>query len=154
MKTTLRLPIMGRSREIGIAFMQIGQASSASGVSAKMIRHYEAIGLLPPAGRGASNYRAYGAADIERLRFIRRSRDLGFSIERIRALLRLWSDRHRSSAEVKQIALVHVAELETRLRHMREMADTLRRLADACDGDARPECPILQALEGGAPGAG
>lgn len=128
--------------------MQIGEASSASGVSAKMIRHYEAIRLIAPAGRRDSNYRVYEAEDVHRLRFIRRARDLGFSIERIRDLLRLWSDRGRASADVKRIALDHLAELERKIAEMRDMADTLRRLAEACDGDARPHCPILHGLQG------
>ncbi|MCW6511873.1 Cu(I)-responsive transcriptional regulator [Lichenifustis flavocetrariae] len=128
--------------------MQIGQAAKASGVTAKMIRHYEAIGLVPSAGRQPSNYRDYDDADVHRLRFIRRSRDLGFPMDRIRDLLKLWSDRHRSSSEVKAIALAHVAEMETRIAHMREMADVLHALADACEGNGRPECPIIRGLEG------
>ncbi len=128
--------------------MQIGQAAKASGVTAKMIRHYEAIGLVPSAERRISNYRDYDDADVHRLRFIRRSRDLGFSMERIRDLLKLWSDRHRCSSEVKAIALAHVAEMETRIAHMREMADVLYALANACEGNGRPECPIIQGLEG------
>lgn len=129
--------------------MQIGQAAAASGVSAKMIRHYEVIGLIPSAGREASNYRAYDRADLHRLRFIRRARDLGFSIDRIRDLLKLWSDRNRCSSEVKAIALAHVAELDARITHMREMATMLHELADACEGNNRPDCPIIRSLEGG-----
>ena len=128
--------------------MQIGQAASATGVSAKMIRHYETIGLIPSAERRASNYRDYDEGDVHRLRFIRRSRDLGFSIERIRDLLKLWSDRNRCSSEVKAIALAHVAEMETRIAQMREMAEALHGLADACEGNERPDCPIIQGLEG------
>ncbi|WP_131196914.1 Cu(I)-responsive transcriptional regulator [Lichenihabitans psoromatis] len=126
--------------------MQIGQASRTSGVSAKMIRHYESIGLIPSAGRRSSNYRDYDDADVHRLRFIRRSRDLGFSIDRIRDLLKLWSDRDRAGSEVKSIAQAHVAEIETRIAHMREMADVLHALADACEGNDRPECPIIRSL--------
>ena len=133
--------------------MQIGQAAEASGVSAKMIRHYESIGLIAPAGRLDSNYREYRADDVHRLRFVRRARDLGFSIERIRDLLRLWSDRGRASAEVKTIALAHLAELDRKIEEMRDMAETLRRLAEACDGNARPDCPILHGLENGPDGA-
>ena len=129
--------------------MQIGQAAAASGVSAKMIRHYESIGLISPAGRSGSNYRSYGAEDVHRLAFIRRSRALGFPIERTRDLLKLWSDRDRSSADVKRIALAHVAELDRKIADLREMAATLHRLADACGGDARPQCPIIESLEGG-----
>lgn len=130
--------------------MQIGQAAKASGVSAKMIRHYEAIGLVPSAGRRDNAYRDYGDDDVHRLNFIRRARGLGFSFDQIRALLRLWSDRARSNAEVKAIALAHVDELERKIAEMREMAATLHGLAEACDGSGRPDCPILQGLEGGA----
>jgi Cu(I)-responsive transcriptional regulator len=129
--------------------MRIGQASAASGVSAKMVRHYESIGLVPSAGRRDNDYRDYDDADVHRLRFIRRARDLGFSIEQIRELLRLWSDQDRSNADVKAIALEHVAELESKIVHMREMVDELHRLADACDGSGRPDCPIIRGLEGG-----
>ncbi|MDX7949784.1 Cu(I)-responsive transcriptional regulator [Lichenihabitans sp. Uapishka_5] len=128
--------------------MQIGQAAAASGVSAKMIRHYEAIGLVAPAERSQANYRAYGASDVQRLAFVRRARALGFSIPQIRELLRLWSDHHRSSAEVKRITLAHVAELDRRIADLRAMADTLHELADACCGDKRADCPIITSLEG------
>jgi Cu(I)-responsive transcriptional regulator len=131
--------------------MNIGQASGASGVSAPMIRYYESIGLIPPSARRDSGYRDYGPADIHRLAFIRRARDLGFSMEQIRNLLRLWSDRGRSSAEVKAIALEHVAELEERARELNEMADALKHLAAACGGNARPDCPIIKGLEGQIP---
>jgi len=129
--------------------MQIGQAAKASGISAKMIRHYEAIGLLPAAGRRASGYRDYSDTELHKLQFIRRARDLGFSIERIRLLLRLWSDRNRSNTEVRALALAHVAELEEKVKHLREMSDVLSRLAEACHGDGRPDCPIINGLEGG-----
>ena len=139
--------------------MNIGQASNASGVSAKMIRYYESVGLIPPSARRESGYRDYAAADIHRLAFIRRARDLGFSMDQIRDLLRLWSDR--SSAEVKAIALEHVAELEERARELNEMADALKHLASACGGNERPDCPIIKGLEGqiplalpGRPGSG
>ena len=128
--------------------MQIGQAAKASGVSAKMIRHYEAIGLVPQADRRGSNYRDYGHDDVHRLAFIRRARDLGFSIERIRELMRLWADKDRSNAEVKALALRHVAELNAKAGLLRDMADTLSSLAAACDGDGRPGCPIIGQLEG------
>lgn len=127
--------------------MQIGEAAKESGVSPKMIRHYELIGLIPSADRRGNTYRDYNEGDVQRLRFVRRARDLGFSIERIRDLLRLWSDQSRSSAEVKAIALAHIAELNTRMAEMREMAATLNHLADACDGNERPECPIIRNLE-------
>ena len=128
--------------------MQIGQASAASGVSAKMIRHYESIGLIGRAGRQKSNYRDYDPEDVHRLTFIRRARDLGFPIERIRDLLKLWSDQSRASAEVKSIAIAHLAELDRKIADMRAMARTLHQLADACDGDARPHCPIIERLAG------
>jgi MerR family copper efflux transcriptional regulator len=128
--------------------MNIGQASNASGVSAKMIRYYESIGLVPPPDRSQSGYRDYGSADLHRLRFIRRARDLNFSLEQIRELLRLWTDHQRSNAEVKAIALEHVAELKQRAKHLDEMANALRHLASACEGNGRPECPIIDGLEG------
>lgn len=131
--------------------MNIGQAAEASGITAKMIRYYESIGLIPAAGRRDSGYRDYGHHDIHRLRFIRRARDLNFSMDQIRELLRLWSDRDRSSAEVKQITLDHVAMLEERARQLKEMAEALHHLADACDGDDRPQCPIIESLEGKRP---
>ncbi|MCP1549403.1 MULTISPECIES: Cu(I)-responsive transcriptional regulator [Methylobacteriaceae] len=130
--------------------MNIGEASRASGVSAKMIRHYESIGLVPPADRRDSGYRDYGTADLHRLGFVRHARDLGFSLDRIRVLLGLWSDPDRSNADVKAIARAHVKELEQRARQLNEMADALRSLADACDGDGRPDCPIIASLETGA----
>jgi Cu(I)-responsive transcriptional regulator len=138
---------MGRST-VGIV-MNIGQAAEASGVSAKMIRHYEGIGLVPRADRRDSGYRDYGPEDVHRLGFVRRARDLGFSLDRIRVLLGLWSDPSRTSAEVKALALTHIEELEGKARHLQEMADVLRGLAVACDGDGRPDCPIIAGLETG-----
>jgi Cu(I)-responsive transcriptional regulator len=129
--------------------MNIGQAAKASGVSAKMIRYYESVGLVPKSARRESGYRDYGAADLHRLGFIRRARDLGFSMDEIRQLLRLWSDQGRSSREVKDIALRHIADLDQRARQLTEMADALRHLADACEGDGRPDCPIIEGLETG-----
>ena len=128
--------------------MRIGEAARRSGLSTKMIRHYEAIGLLPAAGRRDSGYRDYADADVHTLKFIRRARDLGFSIERIRVLLKLWTDRRRSNAEVKAVALSHVAELEEKARQLSDMSTLLKALAQACDGDGRPDCPILEGLEG------
>lgn len=128
--------------------MQIGEAAKATGVSAKMIRHYEAIGLVPAADRRDSNYRDYGHHDLHRLGFIRRARDLGFSMEEIRDLLRLWADQSRSSADVKAMALTHITELEDKIALLQEMRETLSTLADACDGDHRPDCPIIASLEG------
>ncbi len=130
--------------------MQIGTASRASGVSAKMIRHYEAIGLLPAVARRDSNYRDYGADDVHRLGFIRRARDLGFSMAEIRELLRLWDDRERSSADVKALTEAHIADLEGRIRRLGEMRDTLAGLARSCDGDHRAHCPIIDGLAGDA----
>ncbi len=127
--------------------MNIGHAAEASGVSAKMIRHYESIGLVPRAERQDSGYRDYGPEDVHRLGFVRRARDLGFSLERIRVLLGLWGDPSRTSAEVKALALTHIKELEEKARHLQEMATVLRRLAVACDGDGRPDCPIIASLE-------
>ncbi len=128
--------------------MQIGEAAKATGVSAKMIRHYESIGLVPAADRRDSNYRDYSHHDLHRLGFIRRARDLGFSIEEIRNLLKLWGDTSRSSKDVKALALSHIAELELKIRLLDEMRATLAHLADACDGDHRPDCPIIESLEG------
>ncbi len=127
--------------------MNIGEAAKASGVNAKLIRYYESIGLIPEAGRTAAGYRVYTGQDVRILRFVKRARTLGFSIERIQALVGLWRDKHRASAEVKRIALEHVDELEAKIAEMRAMADTLHELADACHGDDRPDCPILRDLE-------
>jgi MerR family copper efflux transcriptional regulator len=130
--------------------MNIGQAAKASGVSAKMIRYYESIGVVPKSARRESGYRDYGPADVHRLGFIRRARDLGFSMDEIRELLRLWSDQGRSSRDVKDIAERHIADLDQRARQLTEMADALRHLAAACEGDGRPDCPIIEGLETGA----
>ena len=127
--------------------MNIGEASAASGVSAKMIRYYEQAGLIPPADRNHSGYRIYGDADVHRLRFIRRARDLGFSVAEISDLLDLWNDRSRRSADVKRLAQAHIADLEARIGKLRQMAATLQDLADCCAGDDRPDCPILEGLE-------
>ena len=126
--------------------MNIGQAARASGVSAKMIRYYESVGLIRPADRTQSNYRDFSGRDINELRFIRRARSLGFSVEEIGQLLGLWRDRERPSRDVKRIAQRHVADLDARIAEMQAMADSLRHLANACAGDDRPECPILTDL--------
>lgn len=131
--------------------MQIGEASKATGVSAKMIRHYESIGLIPAADRRDSNYRDYGAGDVHRLGFIRRARDLGFSIEQIRDLLRLWADTRRSSKDVKAMTLSHIKALDTKIALLAEMRSTLAHLAHCCDGGDRPDCPIIDSLAGAAP---
>lgn len=130
--------------------MNIGQAARASGVSAKLIRYYESIGLIPEAGRTAAGYRVYTESDVNLLRFVKRARSLGFSIERIQMLAGLWLDRDRSSADVKRIALAHVAELDAKIAELRSMSDALRDLAGSCHGDERPDCPILKDLAGGA----
>jgi len=127
--------------------MNIGQAAEASGVSAKAIRYYEASGLIAPADRSEGGYRVYNQADISTLRFIRRARDLGFSIERIRRLLDLWHDKARASADVKRLALDHVSK-NAKIAALVTMRDAVEELADKCDGDDRPECPILRDLEG------
>jgi MerR family copper efflux transcriptional regulator len=128
--------------------MNIGEASARSGVSAKMIRYYEQVGLLPQPERRQSGYRTYDDNDIHRLRFVRRARDFGFPVERIRELLRLWSDRKRPSSEVKRIAETHVAELDARIAQLTALRDSMKDLARRCHGDARPDCPILADLEG------
>lgn len=127
--------------------MNIGEASKASKVSAKMIRYYEQIGLIPAANRTESGYRAYSQADVHRLHFIRRARDLGFSVAGIADLLGLWHDKSRQSADVKRLAQAHIAELDRRMEDMRQMAQTLRTLVDCCAGDGRPDCPILETLQ-------
>jgi len=124
--------------------MNIGQAAKASGISAKMIRYYEAIGLIGSAERTAAGYRTYGGSDVHTLRFIRRARDLGFSVEQMGDLLALWRDRSRASADVKAIALTHIEELERKAQALKEMSQTLKHLADHCHGDTRPDCPILE----------
>jgi Cu(I)-responsive transcriptional regulator len=126
--------------------MNIGQAAAASGVSAKMIRYYERIGLLAAAERSLSGYRTYGDAQIHTLQFIRRARDLGFPLDAIRSLLALWLDRSRSSRDVKRVALATVAELHRKLEELRLMVRTLEHLAQECNGDERPECPIIDDL--------
>jgi Cu(I)-responsive transcriptional regulator len=125
--------------------VNIGDAAAASGVTAKMIRHYESIGLFS-AVRSANGYRVYGERDVAVLRFIRHARDLGFPLGDVRRLLGLWRDRNRTSAEVKTLALAHVAALETKAQSLRAMADSLRHLAAHCHGDGRPDCPILDDL--------
>ena len=127
--------------------MNIGDAAEASGLSAKMIRHYEAIELLRPLRRG-NNYRDFSARDVAELRFIRHARELAFPLAELRKLLALWRDRERASGEVRQIALNHVVALEEKARSLNAMANSLRHLAQHCHGDDRPDCPILDQLEG------
>ena len=128
--------------------MNIGQAAKASGLTAKMLRYYERIGLLAPAGRTDSGYRQYGAEDLRVLAFVRRSRDLGFSLEEIRQLLSLWQDRQRASADVKALAKRHIAELDLKIAELTRLRSTLGELVSCCHGDASPDCPILDTLGG------
>ena len=127
--------------------MKIGEASRRSGISERMIRHYEKIGLIAPAARRDSGYRDYDERDVHTLNFIGRARDLGFGIDEIGQLLALWNDRSRSSADVKALALSRAAELKRKARELDAMRRTLERLAADCHGDARPDCPILDDLE-------
>ncbi|MBZ8141214.1 Cu(I)-responsive transcriptional regulator [Rubrivivax gelatinosus] len=129
--------------------MNIGDAARASGVSAKMIRHYESVGLLPPAARSAAGYRRYDERDVHTLRFVRHARDLGFGLEPIRELVGLWHDRERPSRQVKALAEQHLAAIETKLAELQAVKATLERLVCCCHGDDRPECPILESLAGG-----
>jgi len=124
----------------------IGQAANASGITPKMIRYYEEIGLLRPAARSASGYRRYADAEVRTLRFIERARDLGFSLDRIRMLLGLWEDSTRKSADVKKLASQYIVELDEDIRKLQSIRDQLRHLANCCSGDSRPECPILDDL--------
>ena len=126
--------------------MDIGQASKASGVSLKMIRHYELIGLLPKVARTAANYRVYGDNDVHMLRFIRRARDLGFPMDDIKELVSLWQNKSRSSASVKKVAGKHLAELKRKIAELKAMTDVLEHLTKHCHGDHRPDCPILDDL--------
>ena len=129
--------------------MNIGQAAKQTGLSAKMIRYYESIDLLPAAGRSDSGYRQYSQQDLHRLAFIKRSRDLGFSLAEVSQLLALWQDRQRASADVKALATAHIAELEQKINELSSLRDTLKELMDSCQGNVRPDCPILKDLESG-----
>lgn len=124
----------------------IGQAAARSGVTAKMIRYYESMGLLPPVARTGAGYRLYGDNEVHTLRFIGRARNLGFGMDEIAELLKLWQNRHRASADVRRIALAHIANLERRVSQMRSMKHTIEALAASCLGDERPACPILDEL--------
>ncbi len=134
--------------------MNIGEAAKASGVSAKMIRHYESVGLFPEPARTESGYRQYGEKEVGTLRFIRHSRDLGFSIEQIRELLGLWQNRKRPSRQVRALAQAHIEELEEKLEDLRAMKATLEHLVQCCHGDERPDCPIIDTLARDEPGGG
>ena len=126
--------------------MNIGETAQASGVSAKMIRYYESVALISQASRTGAGYRQYGQKDVQTLRFIKRSRDLGFSIERIRTLLALWDDRTRKSADVKKLARQYIQELESDIQKLESIRSQLQHLADCCQGNNRPDCPILNDL--------
>ena len=126
--------------------VNIGEAARRSGVSAKMVRHYEGLGLLAKVARTDGGYRQYAEADIHTLRFVKRARDLGFSMEEIAQLVGLWQNRRRTSASVRRIAQKHAEDLEQRIAAMQEMRKTLRHLIHCCHGDERPECPILEEL--------
>ena len=128
--------------------MNIGQAAKAAGITAKMIRHYESVGLLPPATRSDTGYRQYGEREVHVLRFIRRARDLGFSIKDISGLLSLWHDRQRPSRQVKALAQAHMQQLQRKIDELQSMRQTLEKLVQCCQGDERPDCPILQDLAG------
>nr|WP_085908816.1 Cu(I)-responsive transcriptional regulator [Kiloniella majae] len=123
--------------------MKIGQVAEVSGLPAKTIRYYESIGLIEPAGRNSSGYRAYQEKDIETLKFIQRARSLGFSINEVSALLTLWHDRNRASSQVKALAKQHVADMDRKISELQSMKDTLSNLIEKCQGDHRPDCPIL-----------
>lgn len=127
--------------------MKIGEAAAASGISERMIRHYEKIGLVPPPPRRHSGYRDYDERDLHTLRFIGRARILGFPLEEVRELVNLWKDRERASADVKRLALARATELERKERELREMRQALEKLAETCRGNDRPDCPILGSLE-------
>ncbi|TFY97981.1 Cu(I)-responsive transcriptional regulator [Ramlibacter rhizophilus] len=128
--------------------MNIGEAARLSGVSAKMVRHYESLGLLPAVSRSDGGYRQYGDTEVHLLRFIKRARELGFSMADITELVGLWRNRRRSSATVRRIAQKHADDLSARIEAMREMQGTLTHLIDCCHGDERPDCPILDDLSG------
>jgi MerR family transcriptional regulator, copper efflux regulator len=128
--------------------MKIGEVAAKSGVSAKMVRYYESIGLIRAAERSSKGYRGYDEVDVHTLKFIRRCRDLGFNMSEIGNLLALWQNRRRKSAEVKRLATVHVKELQAKIDALQGMVNTLSQLMHCCHGDDRPECPILDELEG------
>ena len=141
-----KMEALERAEALERGLMDIGQASKASGVSVKMIRHYEAIGLLPKVARTFANYRLYRDSDLHTLRFIRRARSLGFPIDDIKALLGLWQNKSRSSAAVKKVAGRHVEALKHKIAELNAMVDTLEHLVTHCHGDHRPDCPILDDL--------
>ena len=129
-------------------YYSIGKAAELSGITPKMIRHYESLELIPKAARTVGDYRVYSASDIHTLRFIRRSRGLGFSMEEIGTLLGLWRNQRRASEQVKRLAIKHVADLDEKIAELQSMRSALAELAEHCHGDARPDCPILSDLAG------
>lgn len=129
--------------------MNIGELAQLSGVNAKLIRHYESIGLIPKAIRNSSGYRIYTDNDIQFLRFIKKARGLGFSMKEIKKLINLWRNKSRTSREVKSLALSHIQNLENKIKEMQEMVANLRLLSRKCHGDNRPDCPIIRGLENG-----
>jgi len=132
--------------------MNIGTAAKLSGVNAKTIRYYESIGLIPEAQRAGNGYRDYGDKDVETLRFIKRARTLGFSVDSVGDLLALWRDKSRASSAVKDVALKHIEEVESRIRELESIRNTLKHLSECCHGDDRPDCPILDGIAGLAEG--
>jgi MerR family copper efflux transcriptional regulator len=136
----------GAKKGLSMDFINIGQAAKASGLSAKMIRHYEGAGLIPAATRSDAGYRLYGERDIHTLKFVRHARDLGFSLAEIHALVGLWQDRARPSRQVKALAEAHIRELEQKAHELLAMKATLEKLVHCCHGDDRPDCPILETL--------
>ena len=141
-----RMEMLEHADALGRGLMDIGRAAKESGVSIKMIRHYEAIGLLPPPARTFANYRVYGPNDVHMLRFIKRARTLGFSMDDIKELVGLWKNTSRSSAAIKKVAGRHLDELRRKIAELKSMAGTLEHLTKHCHGDHRPECPILEDL--------
>ena len=138
--------LLERADALGQGLLDIGRAAKASGVSVKMIRHYEEIGLLGKVARTYANYRVYSDSNVHTLRFIRRARALGFSIDDIRELLSLWQSKSRSSASVKKVAAGHMEDLKRKIAEMQSMLTTLQHLTHHCHGDQRPDCPILEDL--------
>ena len=147
-RTSVATLELAEARRAG--FFNIGEAARESGVSAKMIRHYESLGLLKQAKRTHAGYRIYDLNDVHTLRFVRRARDLGFSMKRIEQLLGLWQNRRRSSVDVRRVAQSHIAELDGKIKELQAMRRTLEQLVQHCHGDHRPECPILDDLAGAA----
>jgi MerR family transcriptional regulator, copper efflux regulator len=152
MNARTKYPELGEARADG--FLNISEAARAAGITAKRIRHYEDVGLIPKAGRTAAGYRVYDAAKVHELRFVRRARDLGFSMEETRDLLGLWRDRRRPSADVKRLVAAHLEDLDKRISELEALRRTLQKLARHCHGDERPDCPILEDLAGPATSKG